>query len=117
MTKFEFEHIDSKLDTIIDKLDSKPSTKALAQAKTTILKELRGEAEDVESMNGPSTKTRFEQVELVKRVLENAIRDGRAMSLNEACLEAWEDLTGGYPSPKALYVYCHAHAKLFPLAL
>lgn len=117
MKKSEFDHIDSKLDTIIGKLDDLPSRKALSQAKKEIIKELHSDEDEVESMNGPSNKVRSEQVTAVKLTLEEAIRRGEAMTLSEACQEAWEDLTGGYPTPKALYVYCHAHEKLFPLAL
>ena len=43
----------------------------------------------------------------------DAYRHKRPLTLSQACLEAWADLKGGYPTPKALYNYCNDHKNLF----
>ena len=35
------------------------------------------------------------------------------MSILRTCRKAWQDVNGGYPSPEALYDYCHSHRAEF----
>ena len=116
MNPQQFQLIDSKLDSILGKLDEQPDKRDLGRVKRQILKAIEGADEQAEQKKGPSTKVRLEQVAKVKKLLLSAIEDGRSLSLNDACLEAWEALTGGYPTPKSLYQYCHEHKYEFPIA-
>lgn len=116
MNPQQFQVIDSKLDSILGKLDEQPDKRDLGRVKRQILKAIEGADEREEQKKGPSTKVRLEQVSKVKTILFAAIEDGRSLSLNDACLEAWEPLTGGYPTPKSLYQYCHEHKYEFPIA-
>ena len=38
---------------------------------------------------------------------------GKRMSILRTCRKAWQDVNGGYPSPEALYDYCHSHRAEF----
>lgn len=116
MNPHEFKVIDSKLDSILGKLDDQPDKRDLGRVKRQILKAIEGADEHEENKNGPSTQVRAKQVKKVKELLLAAIEDGRSLSLNDACLEVWEPLTQGYPTPKSLYQYCHANKYEFPIA-
>ncbi len=67
-------------------------------------------------------------VEEVKRTVRKANREimrtptprarearasGKKMSILRACRAVWRDVNGGYPSPEALYDYCHSHKDSF----
>ena len=68
-------------------------------------------------------------VEEVKRTVRKAKREiiedahtararearasGKKMSILRACRAVWRDVNGGYPSPEALYDYCHSHRAEF----
>ena len=67
-------------------------------------------------------------VEEVKRTVRKANREimrtptprarearasGKKMSILRACRAVWRDVNGGYPSPEALYDYCHSHKNSF----
>ena len=67
-------------------------------------------------------------VEEVKRTVRKANREimrtptprarearasGKKMSILRACRAVWRDVNGGYPSPEALYDYCHSHHAEF----
>lgn len=116
MNPQQFQVIDSKLDSILGKLDEQPDKHDLGRVKRQILKAIEGADEQEENKIGPSTKIRADQVKKVKDILIKAIDDDRPLSLNDACLEAWEPLTQGYPTPKSLYQYCHEHRFEFPVA-
>ena len=83
--------------------------KAKREIKRSVYTCTRSEAE----IGGPRSAVRSEQVKEVKRILLKSCREDRTMTLNDACLEAWAPIKNGYPSAKALYVYCHAHESEF----
>ena len=114
MTQDQFTRIDTKLDTIIDRLDDKPDKNDLLRAKHQLLKKLDGELTEEDKRKGPTNEVREDQIAAVRRILRHAAMDHVHKTLNEACLEAWEPLTGGYPTPKSLYVDCNANRHLFP---
>ena len=112
----QLEEIDTKLDSILDRLEDQPDKNDLLRTKRQILKKLDGDVIQEEKRTGPLNDVRSDQVATVRRILEHAVQGHVRKTLNEACLEAWKPLTGGYPTPKALYVYCHANRILFPSA-
>lgn len=79
----------------------------------TIVKTIRTCTTSEEDQNGPLNQVRRDQVNAVRRILFDAYQHKRPLTLSQACLEAWTDLKGGYPTPKALYNYCNEHKNLF----
>ena len=56
----------------------------------------------------------FEEVKLtVRKLVREARASGKKMSILRACRAVWRDVNGGYPSPEALYDYCHSHKNSF----
>ena len=90
-----------------------PTQTDLGRAKREIIKVVTTNRKSEVDKNGPSTPERRAQVEAVRQILLKAYKEGRQMSLHQACLEAWTPIKGGYPSPKALYEYCHDNETLF----
>ena len=90
-----------------------PSTTDLRRAKREIIKAVTTNRKSEVDKNGPSTPERRQQVESVKALLQKAYHENRQLSLHQACLDAWTNLKHGYPTPKALYIYCHANETLF----
>lgn len=97
------EHVVNKLPTKTD----------LNRSKRQIIKTvLTNRASEVDKY-GPLTPERRAQVESVRKVLQAAYKENRTLSLHQACLDAWTPIKKGYPSPKALYEFCHANETLF----
>ena len=59
------------------------------------------------------TGERARQIGNVRKIVREARAAGKRMSILRACRKAWQDVKGGYPSPEALYDYCHSHRKEF----
>ena len=59
------------------------------------------------------TGERARQIGNVRKIVREARAAGKRMSILRACREAWQDVKGGYPSPEALYDYCHSHRAEF----
>ena len=49
----------------------------------------------------------------VRKLVREARAAGKRMSILRACRKAWQAVNGGYPSPEALYDYCHSHKTEF----
>ena len=50
---------------------------------------------------------------LCDAIASEARASGKKMSILRACRAVWRDVNGGYPSPEALYDYCHSHKDSF----
>jgi len=109
MTKLEH----NLLVAIHERVHELPTTADLNRAKRTIIKTVITNRKSEVDQNGPTTVVRQRQVQAVRTILMQAYGEGRSLSLHAACLQAWEPLTGGYPTPKALYEYCHEHENEF----
>ena len=59
------------------------------------------------------TGERARQIGNVRKIVREARAAGKRMSILRACRKAWQDVKGGYPSPEALYDYCHSHKDSF----
>ncbi len=59
------------------------------------------------------TGERARQIGNVRKIVREARAAGKRMSILRACRKAWQDVKGGYPSPEALYDYCHSHRTEF----
>ena len=59
------------------------------------------------------TGERARQIGNVRKIVREARAAGKRMSILRACRKAWQDVKGGYPSPEALYDYCHSHRAEF----
>lgn len=99
---------------IHEKVMKEMPTKAdMVHQTRTIVKTIRTCTTSEEDQNGPLNQVRRDQVNAVRRILFDAYQHKRPLTLSQACLEAWTDLKGGYPTPKALYNYCNEHKNLF----
>ena len=56
---------------------------------------------------------RGRQIAAVRKLVREARASGKKMSILRACRAVWRDVNGGYPSPEALYDYCHSHKTEF----
>ena len=90
-----------------------PTKADLGSAKRQIIKTITTNRKSEVDKSGPSTPGRKHQVDRVREILLKAYKEGNQLSLHNACLMAWEPLKDGYPSPKALYEYCHANETMF----
>jgi len=90
-----------------------PTKTELGQAKRSIIKTVVTNRKPQEELNGPLSRQREQQVHDVKVILYKAYEEGKSMTLHAACLQAWEPIEGGYPTPKSLYEYCHSHEDMF----
>ena len=59
------------------------------------------------------TGERARQIGNVRKIVRETRAAGKRMSILRACRKAWQDVKGGYPSPEALYDYCHSHRTEF----
>ena len=59
------------------------------------------------------TGERARQIGNVRKIVREARAAGKRMSILRACRKAWQNVKGGYPSPEALYDYCHSHRAEF----
>ena len=59
------------------------------------------------------TGERGKQITAVRKLIRKARDGGKEMSILRACRAVWRDVNGGYPSPEALYDYCHSHKTEF----
>ena len=59
------------------------------------------------------TGERSNQIAAVRKLVREARASGKKMSILRACRAVWRDVNGGYPSPEALYDYCHSHKTEF----
>ena len=58
-------------------------------------------------------RKRARQIGNVRKIVREARAAGKRMSILRTCRKAWQDVNGGYPSPEALYDYCHSHKDSF----
>ena len=59
------------------------------------------------------TGERGRQIAAVRKLVREARANGKKMSVLRACRAVWRAVNGGYPSPEALYDYCHSHKTEF----
>ena len=59
------------------------------------------------------TGERGKQITAVRKLIRKARASGKKMPILRACRAVWRDVNGGYPSPEALYDYCHSHRAEF----
>jgi len=83
------------------------------RAKREVIKVFLTNRNSEAEQDGPRNDIRCQQVEAVKSLMHKAYLEDRQLNLHKACLEAWTPLNGGYPTPKALYEYCHEHENEF----
>ncbi len=82
------------------------------KAKREIIKDAHT-ARTSEADRRVPTGERARQIGNVRKIVREARAAGKRMSILRACRKAWQDVKGGYPSPEALYDYCHSHRKEF----
>lgn len=90
-----------------------PTRTDLGRTKREIIKVVTTNRKSEIDKSGPSTPERRDQINTVKAILLKAYQENRQLTLHQACLDAWTNLKNGYPTPKALYEYCHANETLF----
>ena len=82
------------------------------KAKREIIKDAHT-ARTSEADRRVPTGERARQIGNVRKIVREARAAGKRMSILRACRKAWQDFKGGYPSPEALYDYCHSHRTEF----
>ena len=103
---------------------SSPATKedvekAAADVKRTVRKVKREIITDTHTARTSEVDRRVpkgkrgEQIAAVRKLVREARAAGKRMSILRACRKAWQAVNGGYPSPEALYDYCHSHKTEF----
>ena len=86
--------------------------RTVRKAKREIIKDAHT-ARTSEADRRVPTGERARQIGNVRKIVREARAAGKRMSILRACRKAWQDVKGGYPSPEALYDYCHSHRKEF----
>ncbi len=81
-------------------------------AKREIIKDAHA-ARTSEADRRLPTGERGRQIAAVRKLVREARAAGKRMSILRACRKAWQAVNGGYPSPEALYDYCHSHKTEF----
>ena len=82
------------------------------KAKREIIKDAHT-ARTSEADRRVPTGERARQIGNVRKIVREARAAGKRMSILRACRKAWQAVNGGYPSPEALYDYCHSHKTEF----
>ncbi len=94
--------------------------RAVEEVKRTVRKAKREIIEDAHTARASEadnrrvpTGERSDQIAAVRKLVREARASGKKMSILRACRAVWRDVNGGYPSPEALYDYCHSHKTEF----
>ena len=94
--------------------------RAVEEVKPTVRKAKREIIEDAHTARASEadnrrvpTGERSDQIAAVRKLVREARASGKKMSILRACRAVWRDVNGGYPSPEALYDYCHSHRAEF----
>ena len=94
--------------------------RAVEEVKRTVRKAKREIIEDAHTARASEsdrrrapTGERSNQIAAVHKIVREARASGKKMSILRACRAVWRDVNGGYPSPEALYDYCHSHHTEF----
>ena len=94
--------------------------RAVEEVKRTVRKAKREIIEDAHTARASEadnrrvpTGERSNQIAAVRKLVREARASGKKMSILRACRAVWRDVNGGYPSPEALYDYCHSHHTEF----
>jgi len=94
--------------------------RAVEEVKRTVRKAKREIIEDAHTARASEadnrrvpTGERSNQIAAVRKLVREARASGKEMSILRACRAVWRDVNGGYPSPEALYDYCHSHKTEF----
>ena len=94
--------------------------RAVEEVKRTVRKAKREIIEDAHTARASEadnrrvpTGERSDQIAAVRKLVREARASGKKMSILRACRAVWRDVNGGYPSPEALYDYCHSHHTEF----
>ena len=94
--------------------------RAVEEVKRTVRKAKREIIEDAHTARASEadnrrvpTGERSNQIAAVRKLVREARASGKKMSILRACRAVWRDVNGGYPSPEALYDYCHSHKTEF----
>ena len=85
---------------------------AVGKAKREIIKDAHTTRTSEADRRVPKGE-RARQIGNVRKIVREARAAGKRMSILRACRKAWQDVKGGYPSPEALYDYCHSHRAEF----
>ena len=94
--------------------------RAVEEVKRTVRKAKREIIEDAHTARASEadnrrvpTGERSNQIAAVRKLVRESRASGKEMSILRACRAVWRDVNGGYPSPEALYDYCHSHKTEF----
>ena len=101
-----------------------PATKedvsmALADMKRTVNKAKRSIIKDYHTPHKSEVDRRVpkgargEQINAVRERIRQACENKETISVHKVCHLIWRNIKDGYPSPEALYDYCHAHENEF----
>ena len=93
--------------------------RAVDEIKLTVRKAVREVIKDAHSARMSEADRRIpngargRQIASVRKLVREARAAGKQVSILRACRKVWQNIKGGYPSPEALYAYCHSHRAEF----
>ena len=87
--------------------------RTVRKAKREIIEDSHTARESEADRRRVPTGERSNQIAAVRKLMREARASGKKMSILRACRAVWRDVNGGYPSPEALYDYCHSHKTEF----
>ena len=87
--------------------------RTVRNAKREIIKDAHTARTSEADQRRVPTGERGRQIAAVRKLVREARASGKKMSILRACRAVWRDVNGGYPSPEALYDYCHSHKNSF----
>ena len=88
------------------------TVRAVRRAKREVIKDAHTARKSEADRRLPKGE-RGRQIAAVRTLVREARAAGKRMSILRACRKVWKESKGGYPSPEALYDYCHEHEKEF----
>ena len=88
------------------------TVRAVRRAKREVIKDAHTARKSEADRRLPKGE-RGRQIAAVRTLVREARAAGKRMSILRACRKVWQKVRGGYPSPEALYQYCHDHGKDF----
>ena len=108
-----FEIPATEFDEHLRNIYTKPvPTATVRKAKREIIKDAHTARTSEADRRVPKGE-RGRQIGNVRKIMREAKAAGKRMSILRACRAVWQDVKGGYPSPEALYAYCHSHRTSF----
>ena len=98
-----------EIQLVLEKLETirKLSVKTVRMTETLVAGTLEKKVDELKRLDRPR---RLQVIEVRDIMLnQNQLENDNPCSLNYICERVWKNISGGYPSARALYQYCNQH--------